>query len=446
MLRPATGYIFRNWDGTLECRPERFYRPESEEEVLEIVREAGDAGGTVRTFGAGHSWSPLVVTDDILINLDKLDRIVSIDTEHQRVTVQAGIRLKELNRILPKHDLGMRNLGSIGEQSIAGAISTATHGTGLQLGALHTQIVGMNLVTGSGQLLSISEDGDPELLAAARVGLGALGIITQATIQCVPYYNLERKAQPLPFDEVLDRIDDLVNDNDRVRLYWFPYTDVIQMATMNRTDRPPTPRNRFKEWFTDVVVKRELMELLVETGYDLYQLPGLDVHIDVVDDINRFSAKVGWVREELVAPYDYVLNIPMPPEHSESEYAVPVERAAEAVRLTRRIIQENDYHVNFPVEVRFVAADEAMLSPAYRRDVCYVGAYTFGEEFARPFFDRFEREMKQLGGRPHWGKRLALSREEARRLYPMYDRFNEIRKELDPKGVFANAFIRDLFG
>jgi FAD-linked oxidoreductase len=446
MLRSDTGYRFRNWDETLECRPERFYRPESEEEVIEIVREASDAGVTERTFGAGHSWSPLVLTDDTLINLDKLDRIVSIDVERQRVTVQAGIRLKELNRILPKHGLGMRNLGSIGEQSIAGAISTATHGTGLRLGGLHTQIVGMNLITGSGQLLGISEGTDVELMAAARVGLGALGIITQVTIQCVPYYNLERKAQPLPFDEVLDRIDDLVNDNDRVRLYWFPYTDVIQVATMNRTDRPPTPRNRFKEWFTDVVVKRELMELLVETGYDLYQLPGLDVHIDVVDDVNRFSAKVGWVREEVVAAYDYVLNIPMPPEHQECEYAVPVEGVAEAVRLTRRIIEENDYHVNFPVEVRFVAADEAMLSPAYGRDICYVGAYTFGEEFARPLFERFEREMKKLGGRPHWGKHLTLSREEARRLYPMYDRFNEIRKELDPKGVFANAFIRDLFG
>ena len=446
MLRPETGYRFRNWDETLECRPKHFYRPESEEEIQEIVREASDAGETVRTFGAGHSWSPLVLTDDTLINLDKLDRIVSVDVEHQRVTVQAGIRLKELNQVLPKHNLGMKNLGSIGEQSIAGAISTATHGTGLRLGGLHTQIVGMNLVAGNGQLLGISEDGDRELTAAARVGLGALGIITQVTIQCVPYYNLERKAQPLPFDEALNRLGDLVNDNERVRLYWFPYTDVIQVATMNRTEDPPTPRNRFKEWFTDVVIKRKLMEILVETGYDLYQLPGLDVHIDVVDDVNRFSAKVGWVKEEVVAPYNYILNIPMPPEHSECEYAVPVERAEEAVRLTRRIIEENDYHVNFPVEVRFVAADEAMLSPAHGRDVCYVGAYTFGEEFARPFFDRFEREMKQLGGRPHWGKRLTLSREEAWKLYPMYGRFNEIRKELDPTGVFANAFIRDLFG
>src|SRR5918994_7681705 len=165
VLRSETGYRFRNWDGTLECRPKHFYRSKSEEEILEIVREASYAGETVRTFGAGHSWSPLVITDDTLINLDKLDRMVSVDVEHQRVAVQAGIRLKELNRILPKHGLAMKNLGSIGEQSIAGAISTATHGTGLKLGALHTQVVGMELLTGSGRRLAISENEDPELSA-----------------------------------------------------------------------------------------------------------------------------------------------------------------------------------------------------------------------------------------------------------------------------------------
>lgn len=446
MLRPDTEYKFCNWDRSLECRPDRFYQPRSEEAILKIIRETSDAGGTVRTVGAGHSWSPLVLTDDTLLNLDKLDRVVSVDAEQQRVTVQAGIRIKELNRVLPRYGLAMKNLGSIGEQSMAGAISTATHGTGIKLGALHTQVVGMELVTGNGQLLSISEDTDPELMAAARVSLGALGVITQVTIQCVPYYNLERKAQPLPFDEVLNQIDDLVCGNDRVRLYWLPYTDVIQVAIINRTEQPPMPRNRYREFFTDVVVKRELMELLVETGYDLYQLPGLDVRIEVVDDINRFMARVGWTKEELVASYDRVLNIPMPPEHSECEYAVPVERTAEAVRFTRWLIEENNYQVNFPVEVRFVAADDAMLSPAYKQDVCYVGAYTFGEEFARPFFDRFEREMKKLGGRPHWGKRLTLSREEARQLYPMYDRFDKVRREFDPKGVFANAFIQNLFG
>lgn len=231
-----------------------------------------------------------------------------------------------------------------------------------------------------------------------------------------------------------------------MRLYWFAGTEVIQVMTMNHTDHPVTPRKRVEEWFTDVVVKHDFMKLLIETGFHLYHLPGLDAQIDPVDEINRFEAKVGWVKEERVARYDHILNIPMPPEHQECEYAVLVEKTAEAVRLTRRIIEENDYYVNLPVEVRFAAADEAMLSPAYGRDVCYVGAYTFGEDFARSFFEGFEPAMKSLEGKPHWGKHLTLTREEVQELYPMYDRFYEVRKELDPTGTFANAFIRDLFG
>lgn len=157
-------------------------------------------------------------------------------------------------------------------------------------------------------------------------------------------------------------------------------------------------------------------------------------------------ARVGWVKEDLVASYDHLPSISMSPKHQECEYAVPVERAAEAVRLTRRIIEENDFRVNFPIEVRFVAADDAMLIPAYGRDACCVGAYTSGEEFVRPFFDRFERTMKGLGGRPPWGKRFVLTREEARKLYPMHGRFDQIRRALDPEGTFAKELIRDLFG
>ena len=445
MATPDTNYTFRNWDGTLECRPRRLYRPRSEEEVIEIVREVSSLAGVVRTLGAGHSWSPLVITDDTLINLDNLNQLVSIDAERKRVAVQAGIRIKDLNQLLPLHGLGMANLGSIADQSIAGAMSTATHGTGLRFGSVHTQIVGMNLVTGEGKLLRLTEEHDPELMSAARVSLGALGIVTEVTIQCVADYNLHGKAWPLPFEEALSELDHLNYENDRVRLYWFPGTDVIQVMTMDHTSLPVTPKNRWRDWIHDVAVRHDFMKLLMETGYYLYYLPGLDLHIDAVEGINRFEASVGWTREERVDRYNYILNIPMPPEHQECEYAVPIERAAEAIRLTRRIIEEHHYHVNLPVEIRFVAADGAMLSPAYGRDVCYIGAYTFGREFASAFFAGFEPAMKSLGGKPHWGKHVTLTGEEARTLYPMFDRFNAIRKQLDPRGVFVNDFLRILF-
>jgi FAD-linked oxidoreductase len=445
MLISDTNYAFHNWDHTLECHPRNFYQPRSEQEVVDIVRQVEGAGGMVRAFGAGHSWSALALTDETLINLDRLNQLVAIDAARKRVTVQAAIRIKELNQLLPAHGLAMANLGSIAEQSIAGATATGTHGTGLRFGSMHTQLVGMKLVTGGGQLVSLTEEQDPELMRAARVSLGALGIVTEVTIQCLGDYNLEWKAWPRPFEEVLNALPELIKSNDRVRLYWFAGSDVIQTMTMNHTDLPVTPKNRFKDWFTDIVVKHDFMKLLMETGYHLDHLPGLHVHVDATDDINRFEAKVGWVREERVDRYNYILNIPMPPEHQECEYAVPVARAAEAVRLTRQIIEANNYHVNLPIEVRFVAADESMLSPAYGQDVCYVGAYTFGAEFAAAFFAGFEPAMKSLGGRPHWGKHITLTGAEARGLYPLYDRFNEIRRQLDPNGTFANRFIHALF-
>lgn len=432
-----TDYTFRNWDRSLVCKPQHFYQPETEEEVIEIVRGVSRAGGTARTVGAGHSWSPLVITDDTLLNLDHLNRIVSVDAERRQVMVQAGIRIKELNALLPQHGLAMTNLGSIAEQSIAGAISTGTHGTGLRFGSLSTQIVGMKLVTAGGRLLQISLDQQPELMAAARVSLGALGVITQVTIQCVKAFNLYLHAEPRPFDKVLQRIDALIQENDRVRLYWFPGTDVIYVMTLNHTDQAVTPRQPIIEWFNNVALRHDLMALLIRAGH---RLP------DLVDKINQLEAKVGFVKEKQVARSDHILNIPMPPRHQESEYAVPVENTAEAVRLTRRIIEENNYKVTLPVEVRFVAADEDMLSPAYRRAICYIGAYTYGEHFAQPFFEGFESAMKGLDGRPHWGKRHSLTTAEAQQAYPLFNRFNEIRKELDPAGTFANSYLRGLFG
>ena len=437
MSTPDTGYTFRNWDRTLVCKPQHFYQPESEEEVIEIVRNVGRAGGTARTVGAGHSWSPLVITDGALLNLDHLNRVVSVDSERKQVTVQAGIRIKELNALLPKHGLALTNLGSIAEQSIAGAISTGTHGTGLRFGSLSTQIVGMNLVTAEGRLLQISLDQQPELMAAARVSLGALGVITQVTIQCVQAFNLYLQAEPRAFDEVLQNIDALNRENDRVRLYWFPGTEVIYVMTLNHTDQSITPRRPTIEWFKNVAIRHDLMALLIRAGH---RVP------DLVDRINQFETRVGFVKETQVAQSDRLLNIPMPPRHQESEYAVAVENTAEAIRLTRRIIEENNYKVSVPVEVRFVASDEDMLSPAYRRTVCYVGAYTYSENFAQPYFKGFERAMKSLDGRPHWGKRHSLTTAEAQQVYPMFNRFNEIRKELDPTGLFANPFIRGLFG
>jgi FAD/FMN-containing dehydrogenase len=353
--------------------------------------------------------------------------------------MSAGIRIRDLiSKYLVPNQLAMINLGSIADQSIAGAISTSTHGTGLGIGSLATQVVAMTLVTGQGELLRISANEHPELLPAARVSLGALGVITQVTIQCIPECNLRLRAEEHPFDDVLDGIEALTKQNERVRLYWFPNTDSFLVTTFNKTDEPATPDDpEVIQWFKNNFVRHDLFELLLKTGE---RLP------DFVDELNRFAAGVAWQPEERVGPSnELLLNAAPVPRHIECEYAVPFERAAEALRTMRRLIDQNGYRANVPVDVRFVAADENMLSPSYSRDVCYIGAHTSTENFAKQYYAGFETAMKALGGRPHWGKCFNLTAAEARACYPMYDAFNEIRKRLDPKGIFVNQLIHDLF-
>lgn len=436
MSEGRSDYLFKNWDETLTCEPRAYHQPETEDEVVAIVKQVAARRGTLRAVGAGHSWSPLVPTDDTLINLDELKQLIAVDPERHRVTVQAGIRLKDLNEVLANHGLALANLGSITEQSIAGAMSTATHGSGLHLPNLPAQVAALRLVTADGRIRDISAEADAELLSAARVSLGALGVVTQVTLQCVPAYRILREAYPLPFDEALAQLDQILQRNERVRLYWFANTDVIQVITYNRTERPVTPRNAVQTWFREVFLQHDFLQLLTQNGY---AFPGL------VMGINQFAAKVGWVKEERVDRSDLALTIPMPPPHQETEYALPVARTAEAVRKLRHLIERAEFKVNFPLEVRFVAADDIMLSPTYQQPSCYLGGYTYGVQFAREFFAGFEGLMRYLGGRPHWGKHMTVSAEDLRRIYPRYDRWNEIRRALDPHGVFANAFIRDLF-
>lgn len=445
MKKCETDFEFKNWDHSLSCNPQYFCQPRTEAEIVEIVTNAYKRSGVVRAFGARHSWSPLVPTDDTLVNLDKFNRVVSIDKGQLRASVQAGIRIKDLIEILRENGLGLRNLGSIAEQSIAGAISTATHGTGINIGNLSTQIIGMNLITGRGEVRSLSEDRDPELMSAARTSLGTLGLISQVTVQCVQDYNLKYTSRHRPFAEVLSQVEHLVAANERVRLYWHTLIkDDIQVMTMNPTSESPTPNHNTTKGETADIITDGILQPIANSTYDLHQWSRVGLHAAVTKQ-QEIEARLGWIEEEYVAPYDEALTVDMPPHHQESEYAVPIERAAEAVTVIRKLIEDHKFKDFILVELRFVDQDNIMLSPSYGRKVCYVGGYIFSNAHANDFFRYYEAEMKRLDGKPHWGKHLMLSKAEAGRMYPRWDRFNEIRRDFDPKRVFVNDFVRNLF-
>jgi FAD/FMN-containing dehydrogenase len=428
-----SNHTFENWAHTLKFKPDRYCEPESEAEVVEVVKDAFASGGRVRTQGAGHSWAQFIVTDHTLLQLDKLKRALIADILKRRFTVQAGVRLKDFIKMMAKDGLAFRNLGSITEQSIAGAISTGTHGTGLGLGNISKSIVGMKLVTGTGDLLTI-EESDTEMLNAARVSIGALGIITEITLDCVPLYDLEYNAYCCKFDDVIDKFDVLNQENERFLIWWlvapFGPKDNVIVVTMNP---PGTPPGMLGQAGPAPVGNGPRNPLPMDND----DLLSLILKLFPTKPFQRIFHQKG--------PYDDVLTLPLIPIlHRELEYALPLGTASDALRAIKRIVEEGDLSTTLPVEVRFVAKDETLLSPAHGRDVCYIGVST--QPNANEVYCRVEPLLKEAGGRPHWGKHFSLTRAEVEAMYPdTHAKFCGIRRQLDPKGVFLNTLSKQFF-
>ncbi|MBX7184889.1 MAG: FAD-binding protein [Vicinamibacteria bacterium] len=435
-----TDHTFENWSDTIKFRPGLYGEPSTVVEIQQIVQQAANAGGKIRTQGAGHSFSQLLPTAGTLLSLDQLK--LPIVENGAQVTVPGGIRLKDLIKELRKRGRGLRNLGSITEQSIAGATATGTHGTGLRLGAIHTQIAAMKLVDGQGQLRTIDGSG-PKDLAAARLSLGALGIITEVTLETVPDYRLEYNAYLCRLDDVLGRIDQLNQENERMLFWWFlpPVgpRDCVILITKNPVGTPPG-------W---LAAATDLPGMSALGGILRGRRLSVDTLLGVLGGALGHLAGAGPRRIlHFVDDYDRVLTIPLlPVYHRECEYAIPAGRAWEALEGMRRVFDEGDVSLRLPVEVRFVAPDDALLSPSRDRasGVAYIGASTL--ENATEVFERFEPLMRGLEGRPHWGKNFTLRHADVEAMYPgSYSEFRAARASFDPKGVFSNSFLDELFG
>jgi FAD/FMN-containing dehydrogenase len=416
-------FTFRNWGQTIKCKPDSYCQPDTEAKVVQVVQQALAQNKKVRTVGAGHSWAPLVLTRDVLVNLDELNA-VRTNTPHQFAVIEAGARLKDIIKRLRLNQLGFANLGSVTEQSLAGAISTGTHGTGLTFGSIGTQITAVRLVTGTGDVITVTEQ-EKDRLNALRLSLGALGIITELTLKCVPDYNLEFAAYWCKFNDVVDKMETLAQQNARVKFWWL------------------IPPIGGKE---DVIMTTENpVAAAAPSGPSLAGLP-----MDAVELFNNLFNLSGPSAPgqnpflKYIGKYDQVMTILLLPVlHRECEYAIPIGKTAEALRAFKRAVDEEHLALTLPLEVRYVAKDETLLSPAYKQDICYIGVAT--QPNSTEVIERFEPIMKRLGGKPHWGKCFSLTRAEAESMYPEYQKFRTIRNELDPNRVFSNEFLKYFF-
>jgi FAD-linked oxidoreductase len=437
----AAPRAWRNWAGTATATPARWCRPRSEAEISAAVKDAASAGLPMRALGSGHSFTAVAATSGVALDLSQWTGITAADTRTGLVTVRSGTTLRALNAELGGLGLAMANLGDIDAQTVAGALSTGTHGTGARLGGLATQVSSLELVLADGSVVSCSATSRPELFTAARIGLGALGVITTVTLRCVPSFRLLADERPVPVEEVLEQFDALADANDHFEFYWFPYGRKALVKRNNRTsaaDAAAAARvlpgwRRFWEF---EVMENAAFGTLCRIGR---------ARPSLIPALNRFSSAALSSRSYSDMSHR-VFVTPRRVRFAESEYAVPRESLGHVIAELRRAVPRLPEPVMFPVEVRVAAADDIWLSTAYGRESAYVAIHQYAGLPYRAYFDRFESIVAEVAGRPHWGKLHSLDAERLRPLYPCYDEFRRVRAEVDPEGRFGNSYLTRVLG
>ncbi|MEU2431784.1 D-arabinono-1,4-lactone oxidase [Streptomyces sp. NPDC007861] len=433
------GNAWRNWAGTVSARPVREVFPASAGELADAVRRAAEDGLRVKTVGTGHSFTSIAATDGVLIRPDLLTGIREIDRTAMTVTVEAGTPLKRLNAALAREDLSLTNMGDIMEQTVAGATSTGTHGTGRDSGSIAAQIRSLELITADGSLLRCSEKGtaeEREVFAAARIGLGALGVISAITFAVEPLFLLSAREEPMPFDRVMAEFDQLHAENEHFEFYWFPHTGNCNTKRNNRSTGPLAPPGSVSGWIEDELLSNGLFQVVNSVGR---AVPAS------IPAIARLSSRALSARTYTDIPYK-VFTSPRRVRFVEMEYALPREAAVGALRELKAMIERSPLRISFPVEVRTAPADDITLSTASGRESAYIAVHMYKGTPYRSYFTAVERIMTAHEGRPHWGKVHTRDAEYFDRVYPRFGEFTALRDRLDPDRAFGNDYLRRVLG
>ncbi|MBS1907839.1 MAG: FAD-binding protein [Actinobacteria bacterium] len=432
------GGSWQNWGRSASIRPIRVERPRTPEGVQRAVQAAARHGLRVKAVGAGHSFTPIAIAPDVLLELDDLQGLVSVDEARGRVTLLAGTRLHRIPGLLAPYALAMENLGDIDRQSISGAISTGTHGTGAGFRGIAAQVVGATLITAAGEFLRVDETQNAELLPAVALGLGALGILVEVTLQCVPAFVMHAVDAPAPLDEVLESVHERVAAADHFEFYWFPHTDVALTKTTERLPesavRHPLPK--VGRWVDETLLSNGVYRMVCAAGV---ALPG------ITPPFSRLAVKLTGDREYTDVSHR-VLTQSRTVRFREMEYALPRDQIVPVFLAVQALIAKRGWRIEFPIEVRFAAADDRWLSTAHERDSAYLAVHRYWRQDPAEYFDAVERICLAHGGRPHWGKLHSLDAAQLRERYPRFDDFVALRDRLDPERRFGNRHLERILG
>jgi FAD/FMN-containing dehydrogenase len=420
---------FVNWARAASSGPVRWHLPTSETDVRHVVEDAANRGRRLRIVGAGHSFSRIAVPDTEAVSLDAWAGAAVIDRARSVVTAPGGMRLRELSAALVREGFSLPIVGSIQAQSIAGAIATGTHGSSLQHGNIASLVTGLRMVTGAGDVLVVG-DGD-DRLDGARVHLGALGAVTEVTLRIMPAGRLHQSIEHIPIEEVPGSLAPFASSAEYVKVWWLPHTPHAQVVRYARTTAPLTrrPSAATRRWIDERIMHRWMFPAIVAVQH---QRPTLTA------GINARLSRVYLGAASQVGQDTLMLNTPMPMRHRETEAALAMTKAGEALQGVLDLFHDGRPAANFPLEIRFVRRDDMWMSPAQGADTCQIGAYITDGPDRREYFERFWQVMRPLGARPHWGKEFDHDAAELRPLYPNFDRFLKLRNTVDPYGVFSS--------
>ena len=424
-----------NWAGNQQTGTVLLSKPQTESELQQVVQSAQASGRRVKAVGSGHSFTAIAVSEEVLVDLSDYDEIVAIDKINQTVTVQSGIQLSKLNQALYENSLAMQNLGDIAYQTIAGAISTSTHGTGAKFTGIANQVVALRIVLADSSIVECSANVNAQLFSCARVGLGALGLISTVTLKVVPVFNLAVIEEPMRVDDVLQNLDLHVDSNDHFEFFWVPHTGWALTKRNNRNNLPIEPMSKMSHWYSKTLMENYAFGAVCMLG---------KARPSLIPKLAKALPSSG--RNEFSDASHKVFASKRIIKFYEMEYAIPREACAEALNRVRRMVTDSGFFLNFPVEVRFTAPDEIPLSTASNRESAYIAVHIYKGMNYVPYFKEVESIMNSYQGRPHWGKLHFQSAATLASRYPQWDVFQAVRNQVDPQRMFSNQYLETVLG
>ena len=424
-----------NWAGNQQTGTVLLSKPQTESELQQVVQSAQLSGRRVKAVGSGHSFTAIAVSEEVLVDLSDYDEIVAIDKINQTVTVQSGIQLSKLNQALYENSLAMQNLGDIAYQTIAGAISTSTHGTGAKFTGIANQVVALRIVLADSSIVECSANVNADLFSCARVGLGALGLISTVTLKVVSAFNLAVIEEPMRVDDVLQNLDLHVDSNDHFEFFWVPHTGWALTKRNNRNNLPIEPMSKMSHWYSKTLMENYAFGAVCMLG---------KARPSLIPKLAKALPSSG--RNEYSDASHKVFASKRIIKFYEMEYAIPREACAEALNRVRRMVTDSGFFLNFPVEVRFTAPDEIPLSTASNRESAYIAVHIYKGMNYVPYFKEVESIMNSYQGRPHWGKLHFQSAATLASRYPQWDVFQAVRNQVDPQRMFSNQYLETVLG